>query len=66
MRDGDTTWLSSGNWQSSNQPNVHPFADGHDKLPPGFQRKYNRDYHAIVENKKLASAYETYISAITT
>jgi hypothetical protein len=61
VRDGNTFWLSSGNWQSSNQPDVHPFADGHEKLPAGFQRKYNRDYHAIIENEKLASAYETYI-----
>jgi hypothetical protein len=61
VRDGSATWLSSGNWQSSNQPDVHPFADGHDKLPADFQKKYNRDYHAIIENKKLASAYETYI-----
>jgi hypothetical protein len=61
VRDGATTWLSSGNWQSSNQPDVHPFDKGHDKLPAGFQRKYNRDYHAVIENDKLASAYETYI-----
>jgi phosphatidylserine/phosphatidylglycerophosphate/cardiolipin synthase-like enzyme len=61
VRDGDTTWLSSGNWQSSNQPDVHPFEKGHDKLPAGFQRKYNRDYHAIIENDKLAAAYGTYI-----
>ena len=27
VRDGDTFWLSSGNWQSSNQPDVHPFDD---------------------------------------
>src|SRR5208337_3047871 len=25
VRDGDTTWVSSGNWQTSNQPDVHPF-----------------------------------------
>src|SRR5262245_43211215 len=25
VRDGKTVWLSSGNWQSSNQPDVHPF-----------------------------------------
>jgi hypothetical protein len=61
VRDSDTTWLSSGNWQSSNQPNVHPFEKDHDKLPVGFQRKYNRDYHAIIENEALASAYQTYI-----
>jgi hypothetical protein len=61
VRDGKTIWLSSGNWQSSNQPNVHPFEAGHDKLPAGFQRKYNRDYHAIIENDKLAEVYEAYI-----
>jgi hypothetical protein len=26
-----------------------------------FQRKYNRDYHAIIINDRLASIYETYI-----
>jgi hypothetical protein len=61
VRDGDTTWLSSGNWQSSNQPPYYPLAPDHDKLPAGFQRKYNRDYHAIIANDKLASVYETYI-----
>lgn len=59
VRDGNAVWLSSGNWQSSNQPNVHPF-DGGD-LPAGFQRKYNRDYHAIVKNDRLASIFEQYI-----
>jgi hypothetical protein len=61
VRDGQAVWLSSGNWQSSNQPNVYPFQKGSGKLPAGFQRKYNRDYHAIIENEKLASIYETYI-----
>ena len=61
VRDGKAVWLSSGNWQSSNQPNVHPFGDQPNKLPAGFQRKYNRDYHAIAVNDKLASIYETYI-----
>src|SRR5436190_21052758 len=51
----------SGNWQSSNQPNVHPFGDHAQKLPAGFQRKYNRDYHAIINNDKLAGIYEFYI-----
>lgn len=61
VRDGNTTWLSSGNWQSSNQPDVHPFVSHPEKLPPGFQRKYNRDYHAVIENETLAAVYETYI-----
>jgi phosphatidylserine/phosphatidylglycerophosphate/cardiolipin synthase-like enzyme len=61
VRDSSAVWLSSGNWQSSNQPDVHPFVDNPDELPTGFQRKYNRDYHAIIKNDKLASIYEFYI-----
>ncbi|MCK1700646.1 hypothetical protein IVA93_34010 [Bradyrhizobium sp. 155] len=61
VRDGEAFWLSSGNWQSSNQPNVHPFVAHPEKLPPQFQRKFNRDYHAIISNKKLASIYEFYL-----
>jgi hypothetical protein len=60
VRDSGAIWLSSGNWQSSNQPNVHPFG-ANPKLPPQFQRKYNRDYHAIIANKALADIYEFYI-----
>jgi hypothetical protein len=61
VRDSSTFWLSSGNWQSSNQPDVHPFVAHPDKLPAQFQKKYNRDYHAIIENEKLAEIYEFYI-----
>jgi PLD-like domain len=61
VRDGAAVWLSSGNWQSSNQPDMHPFAANPGKLPAQFQRKYNRDYHAIIINDRLASIYETYI-----
>ncbi len=60
VRDGSAAWVSSGNWQSSNQPNVHPFQPGAE-LPSGFQRKYNRDYHAIFKNERIASIFEQYI-----
>jgi hypothetical protein len=60
VRDGGAAWVSSGNWQSSNQPDVHPF-ESSDKLPAGFQRKYNRDYHAILKNAHIASVFEEYI-----
>ena len=53
-------WVSSGNWQSSNQPNVHAFQPGAE-LPSGFQRKYNRDYHAIFKYERIASIFEQYI-----
>jgi phosphatidylserine/phosphatidylglycerophosphate/cardiolipin synthase-like enzyme len=61
VRDGSAVWLSSGNWQSSNQPDVHPFVANAEPLPARFQRKYNRDYHAIIVNDQLASIYETYV-----
>lgn len=61
VQDGKTFWLSSGNWQSSNQPAVRLFGDHPETPPPGLQRKYNRDYHAIITNDRLAAAYETYI-----
>jgi hypothetical protein len=61
VRDGKALWLSSGNWQSSNQPDVDPFADEPEDVPPGFPRRYNREYHAIIENEALASAFEAYI-----
>jgi hypothetical protein len=62
VRDGSAVWLSSGNWQSSNQPDVNPFSATPGHLPAEFQRKYNRDYHAIVVNDRLASIYDTYIN----
>jgi hypothetical protein len=61
VRDSEVVWLSSGNWQSSNQPNVHIFGDNAEDPPAGFQRKYNRDYHAIFASKTLASIFEGYI-----
>jgi PLD-like domain len=64
VRDGNAGWLSSGNWQSSNQPNVHLFGDDADPdqpLPDGFPGEYNREYHAIFESETLASIYEQYI-----
>lgn len=61
VRDGTAFWLSSGNWQSSNQPNVHLFGDGATRPPAGLQRTFNRDYHAVIEHVGLAAAYETYI-----
>jgi len=64
VRDGNAGWLSSGNWQSSNQPNVHLFGDDADPdqpIPDGFPGEYNREYHAIFESETLASIYEQYI-----
>ena len=59
VRDGQAFWLSSGNWQSSNQPDADPVSE----VPP--QRKwlddYNREWHAIVEHAGLARVFEKYL-----
>jgi hypothetical protein len=51
----------SGNWPSSNQPDIKPLGSNPDLVPAGYQRKFNRDYHAIIESVALADIYETYI-----
>jgi V8-like Glu-specific endopeptidase len=59
VRDQKAFWLSSGNWQSSNQPQADPLSEE----PP--ERKwldnYNREWHAIVEHEGLAKTFEAYL-----
>jgi PLD-like domain len=59
VRDGSELWVSSGSWQSSNQP-------PHDPLTrPGqtsnLLLEYNREWHAIVEHRGLAETFEGYL-----
>jgi hypothetical protein len=53
-------WLSSGNMQSSNQSPFDPIGDP-DSLPRGYDTKYNREYHAVVEHRGLARVFERYL-----
>jgi phosphatidylserine/phosphatidylglycerophosphate/cardiolipin synthase-like enzyme len=59
VRDGESFWLSSGNWQSSNQPDIDPL--GKDRGLPNVQKMYNREWHVIVNNPQLADTYERFI-----
>lgn len=54
---GRSFWLSSGNWQSSNQPNLEEL----DKDPAFIQGHYNREWHVVMEHPGLASTYEKFI-----
>jgi hypothetical protein len=58
VRDRSAFWLSSGNWQSSNQPDI-------DFLAPDADRKliasFNREWHVVVENERLAGIFRTYL-----
>jgi hypothetical protein len=58
-RDGEEFWLSSGNWKDSNQPDIHPAAGTSTAITP--LRKHNREWHAIIQNDKLAKLFQEYI-----
>jgi hypothetical protein len=58
VRDRSAFWLSSGNWNNSNQPDIDPVtvpADGQQA------RHRDRDWHVIVESPQLAGVFEDYI-----
>src|SRR5262249_14177230 len=59
VRDSTAFWLSSGNWNNSNQPDIDPLTN-----PAGsaaIARKSDRDWHVIVQNAKLAAVFEKYL-----
>lgn len=59
VRDEKVIWLSSGNWQSSNQPEANPLTE--DPQTRRWLAGYNREWHAIVEHPGLARTYETFL-----
>jgi V8-like Glu-specific endopeptidase len=60
VADKKKLWLSSGNWQSSNQPDIHsPELSSKDQK--FLLKNYNRDWHIIIEHSTLAKTYEDYI-----
>lgn len=52
VRDSSSFWLSSGNFNVSNQPNVTIATQ---KGP------FDRDWHVVVDNEELAKLFEAYI-----
>jgi hypothetical protein len=58
VRDHGAFWLSSGNWNNSNQPDIDPSANAADATAA---RHYDRDWHVIVEESTLAATFEQYI-----
>ncbi|MBK8255897.1 MAG: hypothetical protein IPK82_24920 [Polyangiaceae bacterium] len=57
--DGRTVQFSSGNWQTSNLPNVD--CTGPDSGRTDVLGKYNREWHAIIEHAGLAQTFEKFI-----
>jgi hypothetical protein len=59
VRDHTAFWLSSGNLQSSNQPDIDPLNE-HPRSPKALST-YNREWHAVVEHAGLAQEYEKFL-----
>ena len=60
VQDHQAMWLSSGNWQSSNQPPELPAAND-EAGNKTLLESYNREWHVVVENVTLSKSYEDYI-----
>jgi hypothetical protein len=62
VKDHESFWLSSGNWNNSNQPDINPFAAGANKSQiDTIANKSDRDWHVIVEHPGLAKTFEAYL-----
>ena len=58
VRDRKAFWLSSGNWQSSNQPDID-FMDADADV--SLIARFNREWHVVVENPPLAKAFQVFL-----
>jgi hypothetical protein len=58
VRDRAAFWLSSGNWNNSNQPDIDPVNQPGDA---DEARHRDRDWHVVVEQAQLAGVFEDYI-----
>lgn len=59
VRDETAFWLSSGNWQSSNQPDITPMEDQPQTI--SALRNYNREWNVIVEHEKLSKTLQAFL-----
>ncbi len=61
VRDGEELWLSSGNWNNSNQPEDAPANESDPTKAAEVFKKSDRDWHIIVADERLAQLYESYL-----
>jgi hypothetical protein len=54
-------WLSSGNWQSSNQAPIEREVADIGKVTQDEVEAYNREWHAIVEHAGLAATFRNHL-----
>lgn len=58
VRDSNTVWLSSGNWNNSNQPDIDPV---HNPADAAEARTRDRDWHVVIHHAGLAKTFEAYL-----
>ena len=58
VRDKRAFWLSSGNWQSSNQPDID-FLD--QDADVSLMARFNREWHVVVDSPALAKTFQLYL-----
>lgn len=60
VRDGETFWLSSGNWKRASQPKIAP----ENLNKPSITGKAgNREWHVVMRNRTLAQRFRNHILA---
>lgn len=59
VADHARVWLSSGNWNNSNQPDIDPVTLTGDAVAA---RGRDRDWHVVIESPQLAGVFEAYLA----
>jgi phosphatidylserine/phosphatidylglycerophosphate/cardiolipin synthase-like enzyme len=58
VRDSSVVWLSSGNWNDSNQPDIDPVTTPGDATAA---RSGDRDWHVVISDAALAKTFEAFL-----
>lgn len=61
VRDGQELWLSSGNWNNSNQPEDAPASNPDPARAAETFMKSDRDWHVVIAHTGLGRLFETYV-----
>ena len=59
VADHARVWLSSGNWNNSNQPDITPATNPADA---DAARNGDRDWHVVIDSPALAATFEAYLA----
>jgi hypothetical protein len=58
VQDSNRMWLSSGNWNNSNQPDINPVTTASDATAA---RSGDRDWHVVIEHPGLSQTFEAFM-----